>query len=94
MVIANFFSFSQRFTISGYVSDQKTGEKLIGTSIYDTISKRGTITNAYGFYSLTLSEGKAVLIFSYVGYSPMIWEVDVNSNINKKRAFKPNYPAR
>ncbi len=87
--ILSLFVFAQRYTISGYVSDQKTSEKLIGASVYDTISKRGTITNAYGFYSLTLPEGKAVLIFSYVGYSPILWEVDVNSTINKNVLLNP-----
>ena len=46
------------FTISGYVQDDETGENLIGVSIYDKLSLKGTVTNQYGFYSLTLEEGK------------------------------------
>ncbi|MCX7862943.1 MAG: TonB-dependent receptor [Bacteroidales bacterium] len=82
-------SFSQRFTISGYVSDAKSGEKLIGASVYDTISKRGTITNAYGFYSLTLNEGQAVLIISYVGYTPYIEKTSIQTNIVKNIQLEP-----
>ena len=49
------FSFSQNnITISGYVDEIESGEKLIGATIYDLISGKGTITNDYGFFSLTL----------------------------------------
>ena len=51
--------FSQNsYTISGYVQDNESGENLIGVSIYDKATFKGTSTNQYGFYSLTLEEGK------------------------------------
>ena len=63
------------YTISGYVSDAASGERLIGAAVYDTISHQGTVTNTAGFYTLTLdktsgAETKAVLVASYVGYEP------------------------
>ena len=58
----------ERFTISGFVEDIETGERLIGVSIYDTYSQSGTTTNAYGFYSLTLRSDKIALKYSYLGY--------------------------
>ncbi len=61
-------SNAQKYTLSGYVSDSKSGEKMISASVYDTISHRGTITNPYGFYSLTLPAGKVHLVVSFVGY--------------------------
>ena len=54
-------------TISGTVTDSKTGETLIGATIYDTISRKGTTTNQHGRYSLTLKGDKAVLRVSFVG---------------------------
>ncbi|MFN0274293.1 MAG: TonB-dependent receptor [Chitinophagales bacterium] len=60
---------SQTFTISGYISDEETGEKLIGATIYDVKSEQGTVTNEYGFYSFTLLQDSVQLIFSYIGYS-------------------------
>ena len=45
-----------RFTISGYVKDSLTGEVLIGATITIPGGLEGTITNDYGFYSLTLKE--------------------------------------
>ena len=57
-------------TINGYVSDAQSGERLIGASVYDTVSHKGTVTNKSGFYSLTLNNPSAstVLQVSYVGY--------------------------
>lgn len=60
----------QRVTINGYVSDASSEERLIGATVYDTISHRGVVTNTSGFYSLTLPAGEAALQVSYVGYRP------------------------
>ena len=47
--------FSQNnFTISGYIDEAESGEKLIGGTVYDLKSGKGTVTNDYGWYSLTL----------------------------------------
>ena len=35
-------------TITGTVTDARTGETLIGATIYDTISHKGTVTNQHG----------------------------------------------
>ena len=39
-----------RHTISGTVTDVSSGETLIGATIFDSISGKGTTTNAYGFF--------------------------------------------
>ncbi len=58
----------EKFTISGYVEDAYSGEKLIAATVFDLHSKLGTITNTYGFFSLTLPKDSVELVFSYVGY--------------------------
>ena len=55
------------YTISGYVQDESSGESLIGVSIYDKKTYKGTATNQYGFYSLTLPKGNYEIIFSFIG---------------------------
>ena len=57
-------------TINGYVTDSQSGERLIGASVYDTVSHKGAVTNNSGFYSLTLNAPSAQLVLnvSYVGY--------------------------
>jgi hypothetical protein len=62
-------SFAQKITLSGYVQDSKTGEKLLGANIYNEITKRGTTTNNYGFFSLAIPEGNTKIKISFVGYA-------------------------
>lgn len=65
--------FSQKnHTISGYVKEKGTGELLIGVNIYIKGTQIGTVSNNYGFYSLTLSEGKKEITYSYIGFSPIV----------------------
>lgn len=72
----------QYFTISGYVKDKNTGEVLIGVSIYDKSTYKGTVSNAYGFYSLSLPSGKYTLTASFVGYESVSFEIDLVKNIS------------
>ncbi|HMQ60536.1 MAG TPA: TonB-dependent receptor plug domain-containing protein [Flavilitoribacter sp.] len=60
-----------RFTISGYIEDAGSGEKLIAANILDLKSGSGAISNTYGFYSLTLPADSVTLTFSYIGYQPL-----------------------
>ncbi|MDC6481617.1 TonB-dependent receptor [Schleiferiaceae bacterium] len=68
-----FFStaYSQNVTLSGYIKDAANGEELINASIVNE-SFQGTITNIYGFYSLTLPEGKYTFTVSYIGYESIV----------------------
>ena len=61
---------AQSYTISGYVTDAEAEETMIGATLYDHVNGSGTVTNAYGFYSLTLPAGAVELTSSYVGYMP------------------------
>ncbi len=62
---------AQHYTISGYVTDAIAEETMIGATLYDHASGNGTVTNSYGFYSLTLPAGEVELTASYVGYTPL-----------------------
>lgn len=55
-------------TISGYVEDELTGERLIGAHVYPAGGTYGTATNAYGFFSISVPATVADLAFSYLGY--------------------------
>jgi len=46
----------KRITVSSYVKNVKTGEALICASVYISNEKRGTITNSYGFYSISVKQ--------------------------------------
>lgn len=72
--------FAQKYTISGYVKDNESGESLIGSTVYDKASLQGTTTNTYGFYSLTLNAGVYDITFSFVGYQDSVVKVNLNKN--------------
>ena len=70
----------EKFTISGYIKDKKTGEYLPGASVYIPNTNIGTVSNSYGFYSLTLPKGNYQLAYSYIGYNIMNINVVLNEN--------------
>ncbi len=74
--------FDEKYTINGYVRDQENGEELIGATLYFPDLEAGTVTNVYGFYSITLPKGKYRLIFSYVGYQSQETEIDLTKNLS------------
>ena len=70
-----------RHTISGTITDATTGESLIGASIMvNEMPGTGASTNAYGFFSLTLNDGKYTFTISYLGYKPSILPLDLSEN--------------
>lgn len=77
-------------TISGYVTDESSGENLLGANIYDKISQTGTTTNEFGFYSITLPEGKVNLQISYIGYQTYMKTLDVSSTLKLNIALQTN----
>ncbi len=82
--------YSQKYTISGFVSDSITGEILIGANVYDANTYKGTVTNNYGFYSLTTDDKEIVLTFSMVGYSTFQYNMILDRNIQININLKPS----
>ena len=60
----------RQYTISGFVRDSASYESLIAATVVERSSGKGSVSNNYGFYSITLPPGKVVLSSSYVGYEP------------------------
>ncbi len=60
--------FSQKVTLHGYLTDNSNGESLIGASVYVKGTSKGTVTNVYGFYSLSLDPGDYTIVYSYMGF--------------------------
>ncbi len=73
--------FSQKYTVSGYISDSESGEKLIGAYIVNPSNGIGTVSNSYGFYSITLSKDSVTLEYSYIGYKSITKKVLLDKNI-------------
>ena len=73
LIVANTFAQGQtkNYTISGYIKEKGSSELLIGVNIYIKGTQTGTVSNNYGFYSLSIPSKKIILIYSYVGYQPI-----------------------
>jgi hypothetical protein len=71
-----------KYTISGEIRDAKSGEALIGVSVYATeVPTKGVATNAYGFFSITLPEGKYSLTSQFVGYEKSVQTINLTQNM-------------
>ena len=84
-ILIGFLSIAQKnttHTISGYVSDAQSGEALIGVKIFVPAINKGTISNTYGFYSLTLEEGTYQIQFRSALFPTEIKEIQLTQDID------------
>ena len=70
----------EKFTISGYIKDNATGEVLIGGTVFVKELSSGAQANVYGFYSLTLPAGKYNLEYRYIGFVTQKVEIELSKN--------------
>lgn len=64
----------------GFVKEDNSKEPMIGASVIEQISHTGVSTNSYGFFSVSLPEGKHRIEVSHVGFNPNIFEVTLTKN--------------
>ena len=80
----SFLGFSQeKFTLSGTIYDKASNETLIGVTIYFPSENKGTTTNEYGFYSITLPEGTYKVQISYLGFITVTETINLRKNTTK-----------
>ena len=76
--------FSQdQYTISGSIYETDGQETLLGANIIFPNLGTGTISNEYGFYSITLAAGTYELNISYLGYKTIVKTIDLNQNLSQ-----------
>ncbi len=80
---ASILSAQEKFTFSGVISDVQTNETLIGVNILFPELNTGTVTNEYGFYSITLPIGDYKVIISYLGYTNYIENINLSYNLSQ-----------
>lgn len=76
-------------TLSGYVKDLD-GETLINATVYDLTTRQGTLTNAYGFFSITLPEGEHDLRCSYIGFEDKLEKLHLDADRHITISMKEN----
>ncbi|MDP9049049.1 MAG: TonB-dependent receptor, partial [Bacteroidota bacterium] len=69
LILATHYCSAQNVTVSGYVKDELSKEALINASVINLGNRSGTITNRYGYFSLTSKKADTLkLLITYSGY--------------------------
>lgn len=72
----------QTYTISGIITDKETGETLVGATVKLVGTKQvGTVSNPYGFYSISVPKGNYEIIISYIGYTSVNQQILIDKDI-------------
>ena len=72
----------ERFTLSGTIVEEQGRETLIGANIIIEDLNTGTISNEYGFYSITLNKGIYKVTISNIGYSSLKQTISLDQNVS------------
>lgn len=83
-------ALTAQHTVSGTVTDQQSGETLIGATVYESVSGKGTTTDVNGRYSLTVKSREAYLRVSFVGYETMYDTVKAGQGRGRNYALRPS----
>ena len=73
----------EKFTLSGSVLEESSNETLIGVNIIFPDQSAGTISNEYGFFSITMPKGEYKVVISYLGFKEQTEIINLNQNISK-----------
>lgn len=94
LLIMGIFSFTARaqekYTLSGTVTDGKTSETLIGVTVYILELQKVTVTNQYGFFSISLPKGEYTVQLDYMGFQQQQEKVALNTDIRKNFGMAEN----
>jgi outer membrane receptor protein involved in Fe transport len=80
LVTASLSTYAQKFTLSGYLKDAKSGAALIGATVYKEGSAIGAFANETGFYSIALPAGKHTISIMQLGYVKQTQVIDLTAN--------------
>lgn len=69
-----------QYSVSGYITDKKTRETLIGATVQIKGETKAAVSDKYGYYSLTgLKTGKYTLVFSHIGYANIETNIEITN---------------
>ncbi len=70
-------------SVSGTIKDGASNESLIGVNVLVNGKPLGAVSNEYGYYNLSISQGVHELIISYLGYAPQLIKINLIENIKQ-----------
>lgn len=79
---------ADKYSLSGTISSSKTGETLIAATIRWVGTKVASISNEYGFYSITLPKGTQQIEVSAIGFRSVTKSIDLNGPMRLNLALE------
>jgi len=78
------------YTISGTLTDASTGETLIGATVkLKEIPQASSSSNSYGFYALSVPQGRYTIIASFVGFKTIMDTITVEKDQKLNLELQP-----
>lgn len=81
ILLASFSQAQENFTISGVLKDKDNGETVIGASVFLKNTSIGSVTNDYGFFSISAPTGSYELVVSFLGYKEIVKQVNLSEDL-------------
>lgn len=69
-----------KYTVNGFITDSRSGEPLIGATIYSKVHQLGARTDENGYFSLTIPSGAYEFYISYIGYHKVSITKKIDAN--------------
>ncbi|TAL56952.1 MAG: TonB-dependent receptor [Bacteroidetes bacterium] len=84
---------ARKFTVSGFIKEEATGENSIAANVYfqkknSEEKRKGVVTNAYGFFSITLEQGEYQMTVNYLGFIDFKQNIVLDKNIRLNVSMK------
>jgi hypothetical protein len=80
-------------TLSGYITNQDTREPVAGVTVYFPKLSAGTISNAFGFYKISVPRGTFSARFTFIGMKEKSFDLNLFStgefNVEMKSVLVP-----
>ncbi|MEM6261954.1 MAG: TonB-dependent receptor, partial [Bacteroidota bacterium] len=93
-LLAGSLSAQEVVVLSGYIRDASNGEVLIGASVrlkrtdIPNPQLSGALTNAYGYYNVSVPKGKYMVEYGYLGFEAQKIEVELGESLSQDVEMK------
>ncbi|MVT39102.1 hypothetical protein GO495_00780 [Chitinophaga oryziterrae] len=85
-------AFASTYAIFGFIKEEGSKEPLINATIQEPLTGKGTLTNTFGYFTLSLPAGPHTLRISYVGYATRTIGITLNENSRTDISLSPGTP--
>ena len=91
LFISSYLFGQKSVALSGYITDKESNETLFGVNVIFPELQFGTITNEYGFYSISLPKGVHEIRISYLGFNGIQQEINIEQELTQNFKLAPSF---